>query len=95
MVLELKKNEKKVKSELAKEYLVHKKTCKNCIFCCYQIWCKYNLYATAYTELFLVYKFLLRLFITQLQCERKFLKLKYILNRLSSNLSQDRMDNLL
>ena len=91
MQLALEKDEEEEESEISKEYLVHKKTFKNCIFCCYQILRKYNLYAKAYTELFLAYKFLLILSITQVQCERTFSKLKYIFNRLRSNLSQERM----
>jgi len=95
MTLDLEKDDEEEESELAKEHLVHKKTCKNCIFCCYQILWKYNLYATAYTELFLAYKFLLTLSITQVQCERTFSKLKYILNRLRSNLSQERVEDFI
>ncbi|KAL4119014.1 hypothetical protein QTP88_011887 [Uroleucon formosanum] len=70
MTLDLEKDDEEEESKLAKEHLVHKKTCKNCIFCCYQILWKYNVYATAYPELFLAYKFLLTLSITQVQCER-------------------------
>lgn len=81
--------------ELTKGHLVNKKTCKNCIFCYYQILWKYNLYAKAYTELFLAYKFLLTLSITQVQCERTFSKLKYILNRLRSNLSQEHVEEFI
>jgi len=95
MTLDLEKDDEEEESELTKEHLVHKKTCKNCIFCCYQILWKYNLYATAYTELFLAYKFLLTLSVTQVQCERTFSKLKYILNRLRSNLSQERMEDFI
>jgi hypothetical protein len=95
MTLDLEKDEEDEESELVKEHRVHKKTCKDCIFCCYQILCKYNLYATAYSELFLAYKFLLTLSITQVQCERTFSKLKYILNRLRSNLSQERVEEFI
>lgn len=95
MTLDLENDDQEEESELAKEHLVHKKTCKNCIFCCYQILWKYNLYATAYTELFLAYKFLLTLSITQVQCERTFSKLKYILKRLRSNLSQERVEEFI
>jgi len=45
----------------------------------------------AYTELFLAYTVVLTLSITQVQCERSFSKLKYILNRLKNNLSQKYM----
>jgi len=95
MTLDLEKDEEEEESELAKEHLVNKKTCKNCIFCCYQILWKYKLNAKAYTELFLAYKFLLTLSITQVQCERSFMKLKYILNRLRSNLSQERVEEFI
>jgi hypothetical protein len=94
MTLDLEKNDEE-ESELAKEHLVHKKTCKYCIFCCYQILLKYNLYATAFTELFLAYKFLLTLSITQIQCERTFSKLKSILKRLRSNLSQESVEEFI
>jgi hypothetical protein len=95
MTLDLEKNDEEEEFELAIEYLVHKKTCKNCIFCRYQILWKYNLYATAYIELFLAYKFLLTLYITQVQYERTFSKLKYILNKLISNLSQERVEEFI
>ena len=84
--------EKEEESDAAEEHHVNKKTCTNCVFCCSEILRKYNLYAKAYTELFLAYTFLLTLSITQVQCERSFSKLKYILNRLRNNLSQEHVE---
>jgi len=95
MILDQEKDEEEGESELAKEHLVNRKTCKNCILCCYKILWKYNLYAKTYTQLFLAYMFLLTLSITQVQCERTFSKLKYILNRLRSNLSQERVEEFI
>jgi hypothetical protein len=53
------------------------------------------LYATTYTELFLRYKFLLTLYITQVKCEKTFSKLKYMLNRLRSNLSREHVEEFI
>jgi transcriptional regulator CtsR len=53
------------------------------------------LYAIVYTELIIAYNFLLTLSIIQVQCERTFSKLKYILNRLISNLSQERVEEFI
>lgn len=87
--LELDKDDE---SNIAKEYHENKKSCIKCVFCCFKILQKYNLYAKAYTELFLSYKFLLTLSISQVQCERSFSKLIYILNRLRNNLSQKHVE---
>ena len=42
--------EKVEESGLTEEHYINKKTCKNCVFCCYQILWKYNLNAKTYTE---------------------------------------------
>lgn len=43
------------------------KACQNCIFCCYTVLLKYNLYSEAYKTLFFAYKFILSLLSRQLK----------------------------
>jgi hypothetical protein len=69
--------------------------CKNCIQCCYYVLMKYNLFSKAYSTLFLAYKLLLTISVTQVSCERAFSKLKYIKNRLRSLLTQDHLQSLM
>jgi hypothetical protein len=59
-----------------------KKCCKSC--CAYVLIFKYNLFCTAYTNVALMYEFVLTLSIRQVQCERSFSTLKFIKNRLRS-----------
>jgi hypothetical protein len=59
-----------------------KKCCKSC--CAYVLIFKYNLFCTAYTNVALMYEFVLTLSIRQVPCERSFSTLKFIKNRLRS-----------
>jgi len=52
--------------------------CQNCIRCVYAVLHKYNLHSSAYSHLYIVYKFVLTLFCTQVRYETTFSKLKYI-----------------
>ena len=54
------------------------KSCRNCLLCCFHILFKYYLHASAYSNLFLVYNYLLTLSFTQVSCERAFSKLKIV-----------------
>ena len=65
------------------------KSCRNCLLCCFRILFKYSLHASAYSNLFLVYKYLLTWSFTQVSCERAFSKLKIVKARLRSSLSNE------
>lgn len=69
--------------------------CQNCIRCVYAVLHKYNLHSSAYSHLYIVYKFVLTLSCTQVRCETTFSKLKYILNRLRNCLSQPKLETFL
>lgn len=69
-----------------------KKTCKNCILCVYLVLKKFNFHSKAYKCLYLAYKFILSLSVSQVACERSFSKLKTIKTRLRSSLSQDNLE---
>lgn len=69
--------------------------CSNCIHCCYIILLRYSLYCSAYSSLFLAYKYILTLSISQVSCERSFSKLKYIKNRLRSTLTSSHLEQLM
>ena len=78
-----------------KEYPISENACNkcsNCIHCCYIILLRYSLYYSAYSSLFLAYKYILTLSISQVSCERSFSKLKYIKNRLRSTLSSSHLE---
>ena len=67
-------------------------SCKNCPLCCYQILQRLNMLSDAYHLLGLAYKLLLALSLTQVACERTFSTLKFIKNRLRSNLSASKLE---
>jgi hypothetical protein len=71
------------------------KCCKNCVSCAYLLIFKYNLFCTAYSNVALMYEFVLTLSITQVQCERAFSTLKFIKNRLRSMLGDENFEALL
>lgn len=56
---------------------------------------KYNFHTSAFTNLHLVYKYILTLSCTQVHCERSFSKLKIIKTRLRSSLCQELLEPLL
>lgn len=63
--------------------------------CIFNFLVKYNLYTNAYPALYICYKLLLTLSVTQVSCERGFSKLKYIKSYLRSVLSQDRLESFM
>ena len=69
--------------------------CRNCLHCCYCMLRRYNMFCKSYTLLFMAYKFMLTLSITQVASERCFSKLKYVKNRLRSQLGEERLDALM
>ena len=66
--------------------------CKKCFGCCYSLLYDRNFHTSAFSNLFLVYEYLLTLSFTQVSCERAFSKLKIIKTRLRSSLSQERLE---
>lgn len=56
---------------------------------------KFNLHSSAYSNVYLLYKFVLTLACTQVYCERSFSKLKIIKNRLRSTLSEELLNALM
>jgi len=71
-----------------KEDFKCKTICQNCIVCYFDVLRQYNLTTSAYKNVFLAYTYILTLSCFQVNCERKFSKLKYILNRLRNCLSK-------
>ena len=71
------------------------KKCRSCIYCCYLVLRKYNLYSKSYCMLHKAYKFMLTISITQVACERTFSKLKCVKTRLRSQLTEEHVDSLL
>lgn len=70
-------------------------TCKNCVCCCLKLLVKYNFYSNAYESLYLAYKSLLTLPVTQVACERSFSTLKYIKNRLRNTLTNENLESFM
>ena len=70
--------------------MVKEAACKNCLSCAFRLLSQYQLCSTAYENLFLAYKYLVTLSITQCSCERSFSKLKLVKTRLRSSLTQRR-----
>jgi len=52
----------------------------------------YNLFSGAYPGLFLCYKLILTLSVTQVSCERSFSKLKILKNALRNSLTQEHLE---
>lgn len=69
-----------------------KKTCTNCILCVYLVLNNFNFHSKAYKYLYLAYKFILTLSVSQVASERSFSKLKTIKTRLRNSLSQDNLE---
>ncbi len=66
--------------------------CRSCFTCAYQVLYNHSLNSTAYSELYIVYHFLLTLAVTQVECERSFSKLKLIKTRLRATLTQENLE---
>jgi hypothetical protein len=56
---------------------------------------KYNLHTSAFSNLYLAYKYILTLSCTQVNCERAFFKLKIIENRLRSAMKEELLESLM
>jgi len=64
----------------------------SCINCCNKLIVHYNLFSGAYPGLFLCYKLILTLSVTQVSCERSFSKLKILKNALRNSLTQEQLE---
>lgn len=71
------------------------KECGKCARCVFNFLKTYNLHSAAYTNLYILYKYILTLSCTQVNCERTFSILKIIKNRLRSLMGQDLLQSLL
>lgn len=72
-----------------------KTSCKNCILCCFEVLQQYRLHISAYSNLYLVYKYIMTLSCTQISCETTFSKLKFVQNKLRNCMSQNKLENFL
>lgn len=61
--------------------------------CCVLI--NYNFYNNTYPTLYLSYKLLLSIYVTQVGCERSFSKLKYLKNYLRNSMIQDHIESFI
>jgi len=68
---------------------------KKCHICCFFVLVRYNLYTNAYPGLYLAYKLLLTLLVSQVSCERSFSKLKHVKTSICSTLSQQNLETLM
>ena len=66
--------------------------CRSCFTCAYQVLYNHGLNSAAYSEVYIVYHFLLTLAVTQVECERSFSKLKLIKTRLRATLTQENLE---
>ena len=64
----------------------------DCIISCLRVLVDYNMFSSAYQNLYIVYKTVLTMPMTQVCCERSFSQLKMIKSRLRNSLSQDNLD---
>ena len=71
------------------------KSCINCLLCCFRILFKNSLHASAYSNFFLVYKYLLTWSFTQISCERAFSKLKIVKTQLRSSMSNEPLETFM
>lgn len=69
-----------------------RKNCKNCIVCAYALLLRFNLYTRAYPTLFVAYKLLLTIGVTQVACERSFSKLKLIKTKSRNSMCQEHLE---
>ena len=71
------------------------KKCNNCLSCAFVLLEALNLNTSVYSNLYIVYKFVLTLPCTQVTCERVFSKLKIVKTRLRSALTQPFLEPLM
>ena len=81
--------------ESLSKVMVKEAACKNCLSCAFRLLSQYQLCSTAYENLFLAYKYLVTLSVTQCSCERSFSKLKLVKTRLRSSLTQENLESLM
>ena len=67
-------------------------SCKSCFSCVFKVLYQFGLHSTAYSELYCLYKHLMTLAVTQVECERSFSLLKIIKSRLRSMLGQEQLE---
>lgn len=68
--------------------------CLGCLSCCYLVLKKMNMHSSAYSNIYVVYKYLLTLSCTQVKCETVFSKLKLIKSRIRSTVAQETLGAL-
>ena len=69
------------------------KFCKNCGICVYHhVFLKYNLFSKTYPNLFIIYKFFLTISVSQVACEKSFFKLKLIISKTRSSLTESKLE---
>ena len=59
-------------------------SCKSCFSCVFKVLYQFGVHSTAYSELYCLYKHMMTLAVTQVECERSFCLLKIIKSRLRS-----------
>jgi len=69
-------------------------TCNICLKCSLCILTEFNMYSIQYKELYIVYKYLLTLPLTQVTCERSFSKLKLLKTKLRFTTAQENLEYL-
>ena len=68
------------------------KCATDCMTSCLRVLVDYNMFSSAYQNLYVVYKTVLTLPMTQVCCERSFSQLKMIKSRLRNSLRQDNLE---
>jgi hypothetical protein len=71
-----------------------KKECEGCIRCAFMVLHLHNYHVNAFRNLYQVYRFVLTISSSQVQCERCFPKLKILKNRLRSNILEEHLEAL-
>ena len=71
---------------------IGKKCATDCMASCLRVLVDYNMFSSAYQNLYVVYKTVLTLPMTQVCCERSFSQLKMIKSRLRNSLRQDNLE---
>jgi len=61
----------------------------------YKVLHRYSLHASAFTNLYLAYQYLLTLSFSQVSCERAFSKLKIMKARLRASLGNDKLETFM
>ena len=69
--------------------------CKQCLKCCYKVLHRYSLNASAFSNLYLAYQYLLTLSFSQVSCERAFSKMKIVKTRLRASLGNEKLETFM